>query len=143
MAFRSHYVVASIICLAASAACAADSWQLVKHESGTKVYLQAVPGSPYKAYRGVTLINVDMQTLRRLMDNPTEACAWIHECAEQRLLKQETGQAWTYTRFNAPWPVRPRDSIVHITEHLSAMVRFAGTCGRSRITCRPWKATCA
>src|SRR5690606_8538114 len=30
----------------------AEDWQLVKDEDGSRVYLSAVPGSKYKAYRG-------------------------------------------------------------------------------------------
>ncbi|EXF43209.1 lipid-binding start domain-containing protein [Pseudomonas sp. BAY1663] len=117
MGFKMRYLVAGMLCLASCWAQAADDWQLAKDENGIKVYLRAVPGSPYKAYRGVTVIDTDMQTLRRLMENAAEACAWIHECKEQKLLRHEERQAWTYTRFNTPWPVTPRDSVVHITEY--------------------------
>ncbi|MGE4338419.1 MAG: START domain-containing protein [Pigmentiphaga sp.] len=117
MGFKMRYLVAGMLCLASCWAQAADDWQLAKDENGIKVYLRAVPGSPYKAYRGVTVIDTDMQTLRRLMENAAEACSWIHECKEQKLLRHEERQAWTYTRFNTPWPVTPRDSVVHITEY--------------------------
>jgi len=117
MGFKMRYLLAGVLCLASCWAQAAEDWQLAKDEDGIKVYLQAVPGSPYKAYRGVTVIDADMGTLRRLMDSAADACAWIHECKEQKLLRREERQAWTYTRFNTPWPVTPRDCVVHITEH--------------------------
>ncbi|WP_313027464.1 START domain-containing protein [Pseudomonas lopnurensis] len=117
MGFKMRYLLAGVLCLASCWAQAAEDWQLAKDEDGIKVYLQAVPGSPYKAYRGVTVIDADMGTLRRLMDSAADACTWIHECKEQKLLRREERQAWTYTRFNTPWPVTPRDCVVHITEH--------------------------
>ena len=34
----------------------AENWQVAKDEEGIRVSLSEVPGSKYKAYRGVTLI---------------------------------------------------------------------------------------
>lgn len=117
MAFKGQWLIAGVVYLASCAVQAADDWQLAKEEDGIRVYLQAVPGSPYKAYRGVALVDADVRTLRQLMDDTVKACAWIHECKEQRLLKREAKQAWIYTRFNTPWPVTPRDSIVRVSEY--------------------------
>ncbi|WP_137885492.1 START domain-containing protein [Pseudomonas sp. 2FE] len=93
----------------------AEGWQLAKDEDGIKVYLSEVPGSKYKAYRGITTIKADMATLRGLQEDVSGSCAWIHECREQKLLKNEGAESWTYTRFNTPWPVTPRDSVLHVT----------------------------
>ena len=92
----------------------AESWQVAKDEQGIKVSLSEVAGSSYKAYRGVTLIKAPLARIRALQEDVAGACAWIHECKSQRLLKHEGDQSWTYTQFKTPWPVTPRDSVLHV-----------------------------
>ena len=74
--------------LAVSGAQAAQ-WRLAKDEAGIQVYLQQIPGSSFQAFRGVTRIRVDMPRLLALQDDVSAACAWIHACSEQKLLKHE------------------------------------------------------
>ncbi|WP_122710765.1 START domain-containing protein [Pseudomonas viridiflava] len=93
----------------------AEDWQVAKDEDGIKVSLSDVQGSKYKAYRGVAIINASVSKLRALQEDVAGACAWIHECQSQKVLKHEGNKAWTYTRFNTPWPVTPRDSVLLIT----------------------------
>lgn len=100
--------------LVASAAHAED-WQVAKDEDGIKISLSEVAGSKYKAYRGVTTIKADIARLRALQEDVAAACAWIHECKSQKVLKHEGDKVWTYTQFNTPWPVTPRDSVLQVT----------------------------
>lgn len=93
----------------------AEDWQVARDEDGIQVALSDVAGSKYKAYRGVTVINASVAKLRALQEDVAGACAWVHECQSQKLLKHEGDKAWTYTRFNTPWPVTPRDSVLLIT----------------------------
>lgn len=96
----------------------AEEWKLAKDEDGIQVYLSEVAGSKYKAYRGVVQIKADVQTLAKMQEDVAGSCRWIHECREQRALKSEGGKHWTYTRFNTPWPVTPRDSVLEVTTEL-------------------------
>lgn len=98
----------------------AEEWRLVKDEAGIQVYLSKVPGSKYQAYRGVIRLKADMPTLLALQEDVGGSCAWIHACREQRLLKHEDGYSWTYTRFNTPWPVMPRDSVLEVSTRRGA-----------------------
>ena len=93
----------------------AEDWKVAKNEDGIMVSLSEVPGSQYKAYQGVTLIKAPITTLRALQEDVAGACAWIHECKSQKLLKHEGNQSWTYTQFNTPWPVTARDSVLKVT----------------------------
>lgn len=93
----------------------AENWQVAKDEQGIKVSLSEVAGSRYKAYRGVALINAPLARIKALQEDVAGACAWIHECRSQKLLKHEGDQSWTYTQFNTPWPVTPRDSVLRVT----------------------------
>jgi hypothetical protein len=113
--------------LAVVTTAAAGEWQLAKDENGVRVYLSDVPGSKYKAYRGVTRIRTDMPTLRALQEDVAGSCAWIYACTEQRLLRHDGQESWTYTRFKMPWPVSARDSVLHVTtreEASGALIRI-------------------
>lgn len=93
----------------------AERWVVAKEEEGIKVSLSEIAGSKYKAYRGETTIKASVATLRAMQEDVAGACTWIHECKSQKLLKHQGDQTWTYTQFNTPWPVTPRDSVLHIT----------------------------
>ncbi|AKJ98258.1 MULTISPECIES: START domain-containing protein [Pseudomonas] len=101
--------------LMATATAQAEDWQVAKEQDGIKVSLSEVAGSKYKAYRGVTVMKTTMAKLRALQEDVPGACAWIHECKSQKLLKHEGNQSWTYTQFNTPWPVTSRDSVLEVT----------------------------
>ncbi|KJK15846.1 START domain-containing protein [Pseudomonas sp. 2(2015)] len=98
----------------------AEDWKQAKNEDGIKVDLSEVAGSDYKAYRGVTFIKAPLAKVRALQEDVAGACAWIHECKTQKLLKTEGDQSWTYTQFNTPWPVTARDSVMHVTTTVAA-----------------------
>ena len=98
----------------------AEDWKVAKNEDGIKVSLNEVPGSQYKAYQGVTTIKAPLAKISALQEDVASACAWIHECKTQKLLKHEGDQSWTYTQFNTPWPVTPRDSVLLVTTNVAA-----------------------
>lgn len=108
-------VLCGLTVLLATATAQAEDWQVVKEKEGIKVSLSEVAGSKYKAYRGVTVMKTTMAKLRALQEDVPGACAWIHECKSQKLLKHEGDKSWTYTQFNTPWPVTPRDSVLEVT----------------------------
>lgn len=93
----------------------AEDWQLARDEDGIRVYLTEVPGSSYKAYRGETLIQADVARIRQLQEDVQGACAWIHQCKTQELLRQEGSKSWTRTVFSMPWPVTARESLIEVT----------------------------
>ena len=103
------------VAMAVASAAHADDWQVAKDEAGIKVSLSEVAGSKYKAYRGETTIKADISKLRALQEDVAGACAWIHECKSQKILKHEGDKVWTYSQFNTPWPVTPRDSVLQVT----------------------------
>lgn len=113
---RAMYSIALVALLGSVHVSAqAESWVVAKDEEGIKVSLSEVAGSKYKAYRGETVIKASVAKLRAMQEDVAGACTWIHECKSQKLLKHQGDQTWTYTQFNTPWPVTPRDSVLHIT----------------------------
>jgi len=112
-------VVCGLTVLMAAAAQAED-WKVAKDEGGINISLSEVAGSQYKAYRGVTTIKASVAKLRGLQEDVVGACTWIHECKSQKLLKYDGAKTWTYTQFNTPWPVTPRDSVLLVTSEQGA-----------------------
>ena len=112
-------VVCGLTVLMAAAAQAED-WKVAKDEGGINISLSEVAGSKYKAYRGITTIKASVAKLRGLQEDVVGACTWIHECKSQKLLKYDGAKTWTYTQFNTPWPVTPRDSVLLVTSEQGA-----------------------
>jgi len=108
-------VLCGLTVLLATASAQAEDWKVAKEKDGIKVSLSEVPDSKYKAYQGVTVMKTTMAKLRALQEDVAGACAWIHECKSQKLLKHEGDKSWTYTQFNTPWPVTSRDSVLEVT----------------------------
>lgn len=109
-----------VLLLAFGADAAQLQWKLAREEEGIRVYLADVPGSRYQAYRGVMNVRADMHRLLELQQDVAGSCAWIFTCAQQRLLQSDGAVSWIYTRFQTPWPVTPRDSILEITTQTAA-----------------------
>ncbi|MFK3970714.1 START domain-containing protein [Pseudomonas sp. NPDC087358] len=111
--YRIAFGVGMTVLVAATAQ--AEEWKVAKNEDGIKVSLSEIAGSQYKAYQGVTTIKASVAKLRALQEDVAGACSWVHECKSQKVLKHEGDKTWTYTQFNTPWPVTPRDSVLEIT----------------------------
>lgn len=111
--YRIAFGVGMTVLVAAAAQ--GEEWKVAKNEDGIKVSLSEVAGSQYKAYQGVTTIKASVAKLRALQEDVAGACSWVHECKSQKVLKHEGDKTWTYTQFNTPWPVTPRDSVLEIT----------------------------
>lgn len=104
----------------------AENWQVAKDEEDQDIP-QRSGWFKYKAYQGVTVIKAPLAKVQALQEDAVGACAWIHECKSQKLLKHEGDQSWTYTQFNTPWPVTPRDSILRVTTVKGRTAAWCGT----------------
>ncbi|MGE9761177.1 MULTISPECIES: START domain-containing protein [Pseudomonadaceae] len=93
----------------------AAEWKLAKDKDGVRVYLSEVPGSHYKSFRGVTLVNADVATLGHLQENLRVSCAWLYACAQMRLLKYSDEAIWVYLDTKLPWPAAPRDLVLRVS----------------------------
>lgn len=102
----------------------AEAWTLVKNEAGIQVYLKPDSSSAFHVFRAVTRIRSTVDRLIALQDDVVQACAWMHACQRQRLLAQEGNVSWVYSQFSAPWPIKPRDSIVRVTTEVEASGRI-------------------
>lgn len=115
-----HYSVLAMLLCATAAQAAERQWQLEREEDGVSVYLAEVPGSNYKAYRGVVTIKGDLAAVQAVQEDVTGSCAWIFSCQQQRLLETKGDVSELYTRFEMPWPVKARDSVIQVTTRTDA-----------------------
>ncbi|PIA69966.1 START domain-containing protein [Pseudomonas sediminis] len=112
-------VLAMLLCATAAQA-AERQWQLEREEDGVSVYLADVPGSKYKAYRGVVTIKGDLAAVQAAQEDVAGSCSWIFSCQQQRLLESKGDVSELYTRFEMPWPVKARDSVIQVTTRTGA-----------------------
>ncbi|WP_296272285.1 START domain-containing protein [Pseudomonas sp. UBA6323] len=103
-----------------TAQAAERQWQLEREEDGVSVYLADVPGSKYKAYRGVVTIDGDLAAVQAAQEDVEGSCAWIFSCQQQRLLETRGDVSELYARFETPWPVKARDSVIQVTTRTEA-----------------------
>jgi hypothetical protein len=115
-----RYSVLAMMLCATAAQAAERQWQLEREEDGVSVYLADVPGSKYKAYRGVVTINANLAAVQAAQEDVAGACSWIFSCQQQRLLETEGDVSELYTRFDMPWPVKARDSVIQVTTRTDA-----------------------
>jgi hypothetical protein len=111
---NSRSLCGVILALLLGSVAQADAWHLAKDEDGIQVYLDAVAGSQYQRFRGVTLIKADVPTLSDLQENLRVACKWLYGCASMRLLDVEGDSTWVYLTTELPWPASPRDIVIRV-----------------------------
>lgn len=115
-----RYSVLTVLLCAIAVQAGERQWRLEREEEGVRVYLADVPGSKYKAYRGVVTINGDLATVKAAQEDVEGSCTWIFSCQQQRLLATRDDVSELYTRFAMPWPVKARDSVIQVTTRTDA-----------------------
>lgn len=115
-----RYSVLTVLLCATAVQAGERQWRLEREEEGVRVYLADVPGSKYKAYRGVVTINGDLAAVKAAQEDVEGSCAWIFSCQQQRLLETKGDVSELYTRFEMPWPVKARDSVIQVTTRTDA-----------------------
>ncbi len=95
---------------------AQDQWILKKEQNGIRVYTSGVPGSLFKAFRSVCIINsssleevtaavIDVENYDQLFPDTKEVLV---------LEKKSDGHFIHYMITDAPWPVEDRDGIYEL-----------------------------
>jgi len=115
-----RYSVLTVLLCATAVQAGERQWRLEREEEGVRVYLADVPGSKYKAYRGVVTINGDLAAMKAAPEDVEGSCTWIFSCQQQRLLKGGGDMSELYARFEMPWPVKARDSVIQVATRTDA-----------------------
>ncbi len=91
-----------------------EGWKLVKDKKGIKVYLRDVDISPIKSFKGVMEIEAKPSTLAAFFLDVDMYTEYVQLCSESKELKRiSESEIYFYSVNKPPWPVKPRDSIVH------------------------------
>ncbi len=90
-------------------------WNEVKNKDGIKIFLMSIPGSKFKAFRGVVAIKTSIDTIMSAFRDIPEHTKLLYRCSNSSLLKEINQFEYiTYNVLDAPWPVKDRDSVNHI-----------------------------
>lgn len=101
--------------LAATGLANAD-WNLEREKDGVSVYTRDVSGSQFKAFKGETVLDVELNRAMALM-NDTAACVeWMHSCKSPVLIRKLTPlKRYTYMVNDLPWPAKDRALLLQAT----------------------------
>jgi len=92
-----------------------NSWNKVKDKDGIKIFLKSIPGSKFKAFRGVVTIDTSIDTIMSVFRDIPEHTKLLYLCSKSSLLKEINQFEYiTYNVLDAPWPVKDRDSVNQI-----------------------------
>lgn len=114
----NRYALLLLMCAMVTAGVAADSfdWQLKRDRDGIKIYTRKVEGSPYRAVRGVAILeNMRISSLVALVLDADACPRWGDRCARSYVFEQQTDtSALVYTLNDMPWPVADRDVLAQV-----------------------------
>jgi len=92
-----------------------SEWELVKDEDGIKVHTRTVESSPYREFKGTTIISASLATVLGVLDANGACPDWVHQCESSVLLEDDgLGNRYTYQVTDLPFPVASRDSVMHV-----------------------------
>jgi len=115
----SKYLVTLMVVFgsASLAASEADSeWKLERDKHNVKVFTRDVEGSAFKAFRGETIIDAELNRALALMDDTAACPAWMHTCKSPVLIgKLNPLERYSYMVNDLPWPATDRALLLHAT----------------------------
>jgi hypothetical protein len=92
-----------------------EAWTLRKETDQIRVYTIDQPGSSFKAFKAVGLLDAPIENLMAVMINPGSCVEWVHNCTESYAFgKGDFHDRYAYSVNDMPWPVTDRDYVLHI-----------------------------
>lgn len=97
-------------------ASANESWTLEKEADKVTVYTREVPGSEFKAFKGETVLDVELNRALALMDDTAACVDWMHSCKNPVLIRKVSPlKRYSYMVNDLPWPVKDRALLLSAT----------------------------
>lgn len=91
-------------------------WKLERDKNNVKVFTRDVAGSAFKAFRGETVIDAELNRAMALMDDTAACTEWMHTCKSPVLIgKLNPLERYSYMVNDLPWPVTDRALLLHAT----------------------------
>tara|TARA_R110002167_G_scaffold106552_3_gene273151 strand:- start:780 stop:1442 length:663 start_codon:yes stop_codon:yes gene_type:complete len=92
---------------------AATEWELAKDADNIQVYTGKISGSDYKAFRGVGVVDAELNQLMAVLDDTPNFVHWMYNCKSPVLLyKASLLDRYQYLQNDFPWPAKDRDMIL-------------------------------
>lgn len=102
-----------LISLPKFSASAQENWNLVKEETGIKVYTKIQSGSDYKAFKAEMQVSCTIDDIVEVLKNTDSINNWVVNCREVKLLETVDDDQYYYIETSLPWPFDNRDMIYH------------------------------
>ncbi len=98
-----------------------NGWKLIEDENGVAIYTRKTSASDIKAFRGVTEVEADFNTMVAFLVDGNSYPSYVYLCNKAKILKQkDDSDFYLYSVNVPPWPVKKRDSVAHSRWHRNA-----------------------
>lgn len=97
---------------------AKNEWILVREDKmhNISAWYKQEDGKKTRSFRGEAVMDVPMENVIRVLNDPDRFERWFWNCTESRSLKHiSASEFFFYMKINAPAPVPDRDDVLHIT----------------------------
>lgn len=92
-----------------------SEWTLRTETDNIQVFTMDLPGSSFKAFKAVAVLDVPIENLMAVMINPRSCIEWVYNCSESYGFGDGSfHDRYAYSVNNMPWPVTDRDYVLHI-----------------------------
>jgi hypothetical protein len=94
----------------------AENWKLAKERDGIAVYTRQVEGSPFLAFKGVTVAEGSVDALVGILYDTPMAPSWLYPCDFAMTLEEvRFEENYVFHIYDLPFPVSNRQLILHST----------------------------
>jgi hypothetical protein len=98
-----------------------NRWELIADSYGIKIYSLKAPGSVLKRFKGVTRVNITLNSAVAAMASTANCGDWMMNCTSEQAIQPWNSQTMTYInlfRLDYPSPFSPREFLLkgHISQ---------------------------
>lgn len=91
-------------------------WEHEETKNDIKLYQRTVDDSPYKAFRGVTRLNIKESEIIDLLNDTKSLHKWLYYTSRVELIEKKSDfESYLYIINDLPWPFSDRDAIVKMS----------------------------
>jgi hypothetical protein len=94
-------------------ASAQEKWNLVKDDSGIKVYTKTESGSRYKSFKAEMQVKCKIENIIEVLKKTDSVNNWVINCKGVKLLRTEENEQYYYIETSLPLPFENRDMVYH------------------------------
>jgi hypothetical protein len=107
-----RYAPILLLLLLSITANAQKDWELKKSNEGIKVYIKDNPISNFKAFRGITILDFDMDEIHKVLTDYNHHPEIFPLNEESYLMEKKEGEYTVhYSKIDSPWPIDDRDGV--------------------------------